>query len=192
MLEFIIIIAIIGILIVLGLRLPDVLRESRGLPPRSNGRPLAWFEDAAANKTKEPLADPLNLAPTIPNDAPVPAHEPNPSLEMADALFAQKNYDRAEGIYLQLARQEPKNPKLYNRLGVLFLERENYNDARDAFKAALAIDDSRASRHYNFAMACYHLGQLREAQDAMIQALKRDPRNGKYQAFAEQIRKTRS
>ena len=40
-------------------------------------------------------------------------------------------------------------------------------------------------------MACYRLGQFREAQDAMIQALKRDPKNPKYQEFAEQIRKTR-
>lgn len=190
MLEIIIIIAIIGILIVLGLRLPDVLRESKGIPPARNGRPLAWFEEKEKEQEQTLVADPLNLAAR--NDLAVPAHEPAPSLEMADTLFAQKSYDKAERIYLQLARQEPKNPKLYNRLGVLFLERENYTDAREAFQAALAIDDSRASRHYNYAMACYHLGQLRLAQDAVIQALKRDPRNAKYQAFAEQIRKTRS
>jgi len=187
MLEAIIIIAIIAILVILGLRLPDVLRESKGLPPRKEGRPLAWFED-----TKEPkhTADPLNLAGR--SDLDIPSHETAPSLEIADALYAQKNFAKAEHMYLQLAKQEPRNPKLYNRLGVLFLEQSNYTDARDAFKAALAIDDSRASRHYNYAMACYHLGQYRESQDAMIQALKRDPRNPKYQEFAEQIRKTRN
>lgn len=184
MLELIIIIAIVGILIVLGLRLPDVIRESRGLPARKDGRPLAWFEE------RQPAEDPLGLANR--EDLAVPTHEPAPSLDMADALFAQKSYDKAEHMYLVLAKQEPRNPKLYNRLGVLFLEQQNYTDARDAFKAALAIDDSRASRHYNYAMACYQLGQLREAQDAMIQALKRDPRNPKYQEFAETIRKTRS
>lgn len=185
MLETIIIIAIIVILIVLGLRLPDVIRSSKAGPPRTNGRPLAWFEATPTT----PMPDPLNLAGR--EDLAVPPHEPSPSLEMADALFAQKNFGKAERLYLQLARQDPKNPKLYNRLGVLFLELENFTDARDAFKAALAIDDTRASRHYNYAMACYHLGQFREAQDAMIQALKRDPRNQKYQQFAETIRKTR-
>jgi|GEM_PF-1277442 len=184
MLEAIIIIAIIAILVILGLRLPDVLRESKGMPPRKEGRPLAWFEDAKHHP------DPLNLAGRT--DLDVPAHEPAPSLEIADALYAQKNFAKAELMYLQLAKQEPRNPKLYNRLGVLFLEQSNYTDARDAFKAALAIDDSRASRHYNYAMACYQLGQYRESQDAMIQALKRDPRNPKYQEFAEQIRKTRN
>lgn len=184
MLEIIIIIAIVGILIVLGLRLPDVIRESRGLTPKSpSTKPAAWFEDT------KPHEDPLGLAER--NDLEVPSHEPVPSLDMADALFAQKNYAKAERMYLVLTKQDPRNPKLYNRLGVLFLEQQNYTDARDAFKAALAIDDSRASRHYNYAMACYHLGQYREAQDAMIQALKRDPRNPKYQEFAEQIRKSR-
>lgn len=184
MLEAIIIIAIIAILIILGLRLPDVLRESKGLPARKDGRPLAWFEDT------KPAIDPLGLAGRI--DLDVPAHEPSPSLEMADALYAQKNFEKAERLYLQLAKKDPRNPKLYNRLGVLFLEQSNFTDARDAFQAALAIDDSRASRHYNYAMACYHLGQYRESQDAMIQALKRDPKNPKYQEFAEQIRKTRN
>ena len=141
MLEIIIIIAIVGILIVLGLRLPDVIRESRGLPPRKDGRPLAWFEEA---KEKQPTVDPLGLADRA--DLAIPDHEPAPSLEMADAMFAQKNFDRAEQMYLQLAKADPRNPKLYNRLGVLFLERENFTDARDAFKAALAIDDARASR----------------------------------------------
>ncbi len=186
MLEIIIIIAIIGILIVLGLRLPDVIRESRGLPPRKDGRPLAWFED---KKDQKPVVDPLGLADRT--DLAIPEHQPAPSLEMADAMFAQKQFDKAEQLYLQLAKADPRNPKLYNRLGVLFLERENFTDARDAFKAALAIDDTRASRYYNYAMACYRLGQFREAQDAMIQALKRDPKNPKYQEFAEQIRKTR-
>ncbi len=185
MLEAIIIIAIIAILVILGLRLPDVLRESKGLPPRKDGRPIAWFEDK-----EHKSSDPLGLAGRV--DLDVPAHEPAPSLEMADALYTQKNYERAEHLYLQLAKKDPKNPKLYNRLGVLFLEQNNFTDARDAFQAALAIDDSRASRHYNYAMACYHLGQYRESQDAMIQALKRDPKNPKYQEFAEQIRKTRS
>ena len=190
MLEIIIIIAIVGILIVLGLRLPDVIRESRGLPPRKDGRPLAWFEDANdPNKNKKPTIDPLGLAERT--DLAIPEHEPAPSLEVADALFAQKQFDKAEQLYLQLAKLDPRNPKLYNRLGVLFLELENFTDARDAFKAALAIDDARASRHYNYAMACYRLGQFREAQDSMIQALKRDPKNPKYQEFAEQIRKTR-
>jgi len=185
MLEAIIIVAIIAILVILGLRLPDALRESKGLPPKQkSGRPLAWFEDS------KPQPDPLGLAKR--NDLDVPAHEPAPSLEIADALYAQKNFARAEHIYLQLARQDPRNPKLYNRLGVLFLEQQNYTDARDAFKAALAIDDTRASRHYNYSMACYHLGQFREAQDAMIQALKRDPKNPKYLDYAEQIRKYRS
>ena len=185
MLEAVSIVAIIAILIILGLRLPDVLRESKGLPPRAKGtRPLAWFEDS------KPQPDPLGLAKR--NDLEVPTHEPTPSLEMADALYAQKNFPKAEHMYLQLAKQDPRNPKLYNRLGVLFLEQQNYADARDAFKAALSIDDSRASRHYNYSMACYHLGQFREAQDAMIQALKRDPKNPKYLDYAEQIRKYRS
>ena len=183
MLEAIIIVAIIAILVILGLRLPDVLRESKGLPPKKpkESKPLAWFEDS------KPQPDPLGLAKR--DDLNVPAHEPSPSLEMADALYAQKSYEKAEHMYLQLAKKDPRNPKLYNRLGVLFLELQNYIDARDAFKAALAIDDSRASRHYNYSMACYHLGQYREAQDAMIQALKRDPKNPKYLEYADQIRK---
>lgn len=111
------------------------------------------------------------------------------SLDQADESFKDKNYQEAEKLYLELATHSPKNPKVYNRLGVLYLEQGNYSDAKEAFYQIIKSDDKKASRWYNYALACVGLQEYRNAIEALEKAISLDDKNKKYQVMLTDVKK---
>lgn len=108
-------------------------------------------------------------------------------LARAEDAFKSREYDTAEAYYLKIAAAKPDLPKVYNRLGIIYLERKNYKDARDAFLTVLRFDNQVAARHYNLAMAYLGLGNRRKAQAALKQALSLDGANPRYSAMLEKL-----
>lgn len=108
-------------------------------------------------------------------------------LARAEDAFKSREYDTAEAYYLKIAATKPDLPKVYNRLGIIYLERKNYKDARDAFLTVLRFDDQVAARHYNLAMAYLGLGNKRKAQAALKQAMSLDGANPRYTAMLEKL-----
>lgn len=107
----------------------------------------------------------------------------------ANKLFSQKKYKEAEKIFIRLVTNDPQNVKLYNRLGVIYMEEKNFEDAKNAFYEALKLNPQKASRHYNYAMACGELDELRNAIESLEQAIKLDKKNKKYKKSLEDLRK---
>lgn len=107
--------------------------------------------------------------------------------EQADQAFSNKDFGLAEKLYIQAATQDPDNPKIYSRLGVIYLQQKNYKDARDALLSALKYDDMVASRHYNLALAYQGLGNTKQAFLAVKQALSLDPSNDKYELLRQKF-----
>lgn len=106
-----------------------------------------------------------------------------------DRLFSQKKFKSAEKWYLEAIKLEPRNAKIYGKLGIIYLEEKNYPDARDAFEQAVKLDPGVASRHYNLAIATRFLGDYKKAISSLRRAQALDPENPKYQRLLEEIKK---
>lgn len=107
----------------------------------------------------------------------------------AEAAFKKQDYRRAETLYLEAARENPKNVKIFNRLGAIYLEQREFNDAIEAFKTAVKYDDKVCSRYYNLALAYIGQKNYKEAVRALKKAIELSPENKKYQQVLEQIEK---
>ena len=116
--------------------------------------------------------------------SPPPAHvefvRNEDLIKEADTLMDSGDLRGAEAFYLKAASKMPNNPKIYNRLGIIYLQQKNFADARDAFLAGLKLDDRNASRNYNLALAYIGLGTTEKAKVAVKRAIELDPTNKKY------------
>ncbi len=101
-------------------------------------------------------------------------------MTQADAAFRKKDYKVAEKYYLQSAVKDPDNPRIYSRLGVIYLQTRNYRDAVEAFRGAIKFDDRVASRHYNLSLAYLGKRDYRLAEKGLREAIRLDPTNDKY------------
>ena len=109
--------------------------------------------------------------------------------EEAENYFQRGDWSKAEKVYLHLAASQPRQPKFYNRLGIIYLKQKNFSDARASFETAVKIDPTVASRFYNLAAAWQHLNNKKKARQAIVTALRFSPRNKKYQEALEEIEK---
>lgn len=103
----------------------------------------------------------------------------------ADDAFEQKDFVKAEALYIKIAAAEPKNAKVYNCLGAIYLEQENFYDAKDAFVQAIKLEPGIASHHVNLGLAYLSLKDYFKAEQSFKEALKLDPKNAKYKQLAE-------
>ncbi len=198
--ETVLILSIIGIFILIARRLPDALRTDRGnvkqpstLPqsvksprPSKNSWPR-WLSRKKQSAREQPLAaapaasvpDNLTQRQTLLSDEAL--------LKEGDEYLHAGKFKEAERAYLRGVAKNPKNPKLYNRLGAIYLKQRNYRDALEAFEAARDFDATRASRHYNVALAAWHLKNRSKARAAIQEATRLDPSSKKYQDLTQQI-----
>lgn len=113
-------------------------------------------------------------------------------LAKAEKLFSAGDFAAAEEIYLKLAAAEPDNARVYNRLGIIYLEQKNYNDAVSAFQQAIKIDPEVALRHVNLGLAYLGLKKYTLAEKALERALEIEPRNKKYQQLLKEAKITKA
>lgn len=197
-LELILIVAIVGIFVIIVRRLPEALSEGTpavALPlshtpaPGVGSSALEWLKQVWAK------ISPIQSKPTALVTMPTPTTSLVSSTEISettlvaegDAYMEQGKIKEAERCYLRAVAKSPKEPKLYNRLGATYLKARNYSDALQAFEAARDLDGSKASRHYNVALAAWQLGNLGKAREAIAQAITLDPSAQKYQDLSVQI-----
>jgi tetratricopeptide (TPR) repeat protein len=120
-----------------------------------------------------------------PHRAPVKALPPAAAALVAQAnrYYADKQYDKAEKVYLQVLQQDNKNVATLANLAAIQLDLGHFDTAEINIKQALALapDDS-----YSLLV----LGRLRfrqkkydEAIDALSRAAKLDPKNAEVQNF---------
>lgn len=112
-------------------------------------------------------------------------------IAQADDYFDKKDFEKAEKLYVKAAAVEPNNPKIYSKLGAIYLEEGNFYDAKEAFSAALKVDPDNASRHINLGLAYTGLKDYFKASKTFQDALKLDPKNKKYQRLFEKAEKAK-
>lgn len=84
----------------------------------------------------------------------------------ADELIDAKEYDQAEKVLIGAVEIEPTNDKVYNKLGILYIEQENYSDAKEAFKTALRYEKNNDLTYNNLGLALFNQGRYNEAIEA--------------------------
>jgi len=114
--------------------------------------------------------------------------ELEPNFQKAEDLFRKKQYISAEKWYIEAAKRDPKNPVIYARLGVIYLEQKNYKDAIEALSEAIKLDPGSASRYFNLSFALNAEGDKKEAILNAKKALRLDPHNLKYRKWLEELR----
>lgn len=107
----------------------------------------------------------------------------------ADEAFERGNYKEAEDLYVKTAVNDPDNPKIYSRLGAIYLEQKNYYDAKDAFSHAAKLEPDLASRHINLGLAYMGLKDFFKAVEEFKAALELDAKNKKYQRLFDKANK---
>lgn len=104
-----------------------------------------------------------------------------------DRFFASGDLNRAEDSYLRAVAINPNDPKVYNRLGAIYLKNKNFKDALESFEVARDLDGDRASRHYNVALAAYESKDFMKAKSAIDNALRLDSASQNYKQLKELI-----
>jgi len=110
-------------------------------------------------------------------------------MSQADDAFEAKKYDKAEQLYIGIAAHDPKNVKIYNRLGTIYIERKNYYDAKDAFVLATKLDPMSADNYIGLGQAYMGLKDYFKASQTFLQAIEIDPKDKKYREFYEKSQK---
>lgn len=110
-------------------------------------------------------------------------------IAQADDAFEKSDFIKAENLYVKAAASDPDNPKIYSRLGAIYLEQKNYYDAKDAFTHAVKIEPDLASRHVNLGLAFMGLKDYFKAVESFKKALNLDRKNKKYQRLLEKAEK---
>jgi hypothetical protein len=157
------------------------------LPPKPAPMPTPTPTAPDPVPTPKPATTPL----FSPFNKERPKPRPKDTFQEAEDLFAIKDYRKAEKLFLQLAANDPKNPKIYSRLGVIYMEQSNFEDARDALQQAIKLEPNIASRHFNLALAYANLGSKSKAVTSMEAALKYDPSNRKYRKMLDELLSSR-
>lgn len=117
--------------------------------------------------TVETNATPISAGqpPATANSTKTPQPK-DPLLVKAEALFAHNKVTEAEKIYIELITKNPLQPLYYNRIGIIYLEQGNYEDAKDAFREAVRLEAGNDSAYNNLGTAYYNLERYWEAVEA--------------------------
>lgn len=110
-------------------------------------------------------------------------------LAQADDAFDRKDFSEAEELYVKAASNSPQNVHIFSRLGVIYLEQENYYDAKESFSQAAKIEKEKASHYCNLGLAYLGLKDYFKAAQTFQKALDIDPKSEKYKEFLEKAQK---
>ncbi len=104
-----------------------------------------------------------------------------------EVLFKAGNYEEAEKFFLKAATRNPKDAKVYARLGLIYLHKDNFSDAVEALKVASKLDKYNPSRYYNLALAYQGKNDNQRAIATIREAISLDPVSQKYRSLLEQL-----
>jgi len=96
-------------------------------------------------------------------------------IEAALRLHERRRLDEAEAIYRKLLAHEPQNPHVLHLLGLLALQRDAPDAARELLARGVAIDPASGLRQLHLGNALRALGRSEEAVAAYRRAVELDP-----------------
>jgi len=101
----------------------------------------------------------------------------------ADLLMKEEKYVEAEKKYIEALSIEQKNPKLYEKLGRLYLRNKNYDQARDTLRFASRLSPNDASVVAALGEIAVAKGEYADAITYFQHAVSLRPRSPRYLDF---------
>lgn len=163
-------------------RYPQLLAQ--GVPP------AAAFQSAFSKSLDEALQQLRSYISTSPlPSVRLPLGAPNPGsievtplspldgqLALAELFLLTGKQEGAERIYLQLAKQYPESPQAAAGLGILAVQRRDFQEARRQLRLAIERGDRSASTYLEYAMLIRDSGGSRsEVRENLYKALEANP-----------------
>jgi TolA-binding protein len=109
------------------------------------------------------------------------------------SLYAQKgDYQKAEGLFQKVAKENPSSARSRNNLGFVYLKQQKYDLAEREFKEAIRLDPAFTLPYYNLACLYTRKGIDVDALIYLKRALNRDARVKTWAAEDEDLAKLKS
>lgn len=106
------------------------------------------------------------------------------ALATGRALYAKKEYARAEPYLAQVAAAKVPYADVYNMLGVIHHDGGQFSKAQTGFEEALRINPAYTEASLNLAVTYNDMGRYQEAKDIYLTALTQSSRpGGKLDSF---------
>jgi Flp pilus assembly protein TadD len=87
-----------------------------------------------------------------------------PLLNLGIVLLHRGNLTEAEGLLMKAAALAPKDPRIHEQLGHLYMQKADYEAAERQLQQACELDPKNSSLHFLLGQAYRHLGKLPEAK----------------------------
>jgi cytochrome c-type biogenesis protein CcmH/NrfG len=110
-------------------------------------------------------------------------------MSAADDAFEAADFVKAEELYIKLAADDPRNDKVYFRLGQIYLEQKNFYDAKDAFLQSIKLAASNPLSQANLGDAYLGLKDYFKATQSYLKAIELEPKEKKYRVLYEKAQK---
>ncbi len=103
--------------------------------------------------------------------------------DLGMSSFYAKNYSEAIAHLYRASRVAPQEPKIWNALGITYMEVEEYKKAEEAFKKALASDPNYSEAKMNLGILYFKMKDYRKAISNLKEALSDETFDKKHVAF---------
>lgn len=104
-------------------------------------------------------------------------------------FYSQKEYDKAVQELLELTKLNPGNAsRYYNNIGICYLEREKYDDAKKYFELSIKDDKSFSTAYNNLGTVYEKLGDKTKAKEIYKQAIEIDSTNQLAKSNLEKLK----
>jgi Flp pilus assembly protein TadD len=87
-----------------------------------------------------------------------------PLLNLAIVLMHQAKLGEAQSLLLQAVHIAPRDPRIHEQLGQLYMRQGNYVEAGKYLETATRLDPERSNLHFLLGQAYHHLGRQQEAK----------------------------
>ena len=101
----------------------------------------------------------------------------------AQGYFSSKQYDKAEALYLEALKQDPKNVAVLANLAAIEVEARHFDTAETHLRQALAVEPDDAYSLYVMGILQFRQAHYDAALDALSRAAKLDPQNAEVQNY---------
>lgn len=98
------------------------------------------------------------------NQGPHDQLSEQPLLNLGIVLLHRGNLDEAEPLLVKAAALAPKDPRIHEQLGHLYMQKTDYGTAEHELQKACELDPKSSSLHYLLGQAYRHLGKAQEAK----------------------------
>jgi tetratricopeptide (TPR) repeat protein len=100
-----------------------------------------------------------------------------------------KKYDEAISDFRKTISLNPVNASSYDDLGYMYLGNKDYQNAAANFNKCISLDGKNFDAMLGIAIAYYNLGNLKQVQSSILQAIAVEPRLAEGMAGIENVEK---